>query len=333
MDQRDASCLAIHLIARPDGPLCREQFAFVETRLPRLRPGSVLVRNLCVSIEPQPTSATTRGWLLHTPVRAGYVVGRVIGSRSADLPTGNLVVHREGWATHTVLAAGGYLTRVIDPPPGIAPSSYLSVLGLPGLTAYAGLVEILALKPGESVYVAGAADPVGMAAAQLARLRGAAYVLGGVASPRAAALVAADPRFDAVLEHRGTRAPGTSGGPARLDAALIGTEGPYLSDALSMMREFGRIAWAHGSAADTSRPTQVPGISAVHERSIRVDGFQVRHHLHLQKQVEALLTRELLAGRLTDGRTVDLEFSGLIDALVETSEAGYCGVDAFVLAR
>lgn len=314
---------AIHLVARPEGPLEREHLALVELPTPRLTPGYVLVRNLCATIDPQPAAAATRRWPLHTAVPAGSLVGEVIASRSADLPPGTLVAHHEGWATHSVLPRGGHLTRVLEPPPGVPVSAYLSILGLPGLAAHVGLTRILDFQPGETLFIAGAADPVGSAAAQIARLLGATRVLGGVDSPRAARVAAQDPSFDAVLEH----GPGRN----RVDTALIGTEGPYLTDALKLVRDFGRIAWMHGSPHDSAEPVAPDQLSAVHERSIRVEGYGVQHHLHLLKQVETQYTGELLAGRLSPGRTADIGFTALVDVLVDAAHSGFRMTDVFRL--
>lgn len=165
--------LAIHLVARPEGILKREHLALVTLPAPRLAPGCVLVRNLWFAIDPRPVVAATHHWPLHAAVRAGSLIGRVIASRSADMPVGTLIVHREGWASHSILPRGGHQTRVLEPPEGVPTSAYLSILGLPGLAAHVGLSRILRLKPGESLFIAGATDPVGSAAAQLARLFGA----------------------------------------------------------------------------------------------------------------------------------------------------------------
>lgn len=314
---------AVHLVSRPEGPLQREHLALVDLPTPRLTPGHVLVRNLCVAIDPQPAAAATRQWPLHTAVPAGSLVGEVIASRSADLPPGTLVTHEDGWATHSVLPRGGHLTRVLEPAPGVPVSAYLSVLGLPGLAAHVGLTRILDFQPGETLFVAGAADPAGAAAGQIARLLGATRVLGGVDSSQAARVAAQDPAFDAVFEH----GPGRD----RLDAALIGTEGPYLADALKLVRDFGRIAWMHGSPHDSAEPVAPEELSAVHGRSIRVEGFGVRHHLHLLKQVEARYAGDVAAGRLRPGRTVEIDFAALVDALVDTARAGFRGTDVYRL--
>ena len=322
--------LAVHLSAAPHGPLSREHLALVQVQLPRPSPGTVLVRNLCTAIDPHPSPLITSRWRTHSALRVGPMLGQVIRSRSADLPPGTLITHRDGWATHSVLPRGGYLTRVVAPPPGVPAAEYLSMLGTPGREAYLGLIEILKIQPGESVYIGEAADPVGRAAARLARLAGARRVIGGVSSPQAARIAARDAAFDCILGNPalpGLQVPGVGG----IDCALVTAGQPYLAEAVGLMRDYGRVAWLYrrSPAQDASATVD---LSAVPERGIRIEGFAAHYHAGLYKQIETRLTRKLASGRLQPGLIVDTEFSRLPDHLTEAARTGAQVADVFSFA-
>src|SRR4051794_18024783 len=111
----------------------------------------------------------------------GGAVGRVIASRSADVPEGALVLTDAGWRDVAVLDAAH--VRVLPVLPDVPPSYHLGVLGMPGLTAWAGLFRVAEFQPGEDVFVSGAAGAVGSLVGQFARLRGAGKVVGSAGSP------------------------------------------------------------------------------------------------------------------------------------------------------
>src|SRR5262249_58453694 len=109
----------------------------------------------------------------------GAAVGRVVGSQHEGLADGDWVLSSLGWREHGVVA--GEHVRKLDP--ALAPpASALGVLGMPGLTAWVGLVDIGAVKEGETIWVSGAAGAVGSVAAQIAKLKGLP-VIGSAASP------------------------------------------------------------------------------------------------------------------------------------------------------
>jgi hypothetical protein len=146
------------LASRPAGMVEDSNFTWVEEPVPALdRDGQVLVRNLYLSVDP-----TQRGWLARDTylpaVRIGEVIrsvaaGRVVASRSPAFAVGDLVQGLFGWQDYAVVDAGA-VTRM---PPGAPIPLALSALGLTGLTAYFGLLELGKPKPGETVLVSGAA--------------------------------------------------------------------------------------------------------------------------------------------------------------------------------
>lgn len=133
----------------------------------------------------------------------GESVAEIIDSRDSDFPIGTLVRCHTGWTTHTILA-GEMLKRLDVGLP--SPSTALGVLGMPGFTAYAGLILIGKPKPGETVVVAAATGPVGSMVGQLARLAGAT-VVGVAGGQEKCTYLKRELGFDAAVDHRSPNFP------------------------------------------------------------------------------------------------------------------------------
>ncbi|WP_232678674.1 NADP-dependent oxidoreductase [Nocardioides sp. R-C-SC26] len=191
------------LAARPVGEPTDDDFRIVETDLPALAEGQVLLRTLFLSLDPYMRGRMSEAKSYAEPVALGDVmvgqtVCEVIESRSDRRAVGDVVLAYTGWQTHAV--ADARATRRLDP--ASAPvSTALGVLGMPGFTAYAGLLEIGRPQAGETVVVAAATGPVGSAVGQIARLKGARAVgiAGGAEKTRA---LVEEFGFDAAVDHR-----------------------------------------------------------------------------------------------------------------------------------
>ena len=175
----------IVLASRPSGWPTAANFALTEVGQPELADGQVRVRNLFMSVDPymrgrmNDVKSYVPPFRLGEPLEGG-AIGTVIESRSPDLVRGDLVLHMLGWRDEAVLPARQ--ARKVTAAAGLSPSAYLGVLGMPTLTAYVGLLDIAALKPGDVVFVSGAAGAVGSMAGQIAKLKGAARVIGSAGS-------------------------------------------------------------------------------------------------------------------------------------------------------
>ena len=154
----------IILASRPSGWPTADNFALAEADRPDLADGQVRVRNLFMSVDPymrgrmNDVKSYVPPFRLGEPLEGG-AIGTVIESRSPDLAEGDVVLHMLGWRDEAVLPARH--ARKMTPAEGLSPSAYLGVLGMPTLTAYVGVLDIAALKPGETVFVSGAAGAVG----------------------------------------------------------------------------------------------------------------------------------------------------------------------------
>jgi len=193
----------ITLAARPDGEPDDSCFRTQVVALPELEDGQVLLRTVYLSLDPYMRGRMSTARSYAAPLEIGDVmlggtVCEVVESRSDDLPVGTMVLSFAGWQTHSV--ADARAVRPLDP--SAAPvSTALGVLGMPGFTAYAGLLEIGKPKEGETVVVAAATGPVGSAVGQIAKVKGARAV-GIAGGPEKCAALLDEFGFDAAVDHR-----------------------------------------------------------------------------------------------------------------------------------
>ncbi|QCQ90297.1 NADP-dependent oxidoreductase [Rhodococcus sp. SGAir0479] len=193
----------IVLASRPDGEPTEDNFRTETVDLPELSDGQVLLRTVYLSLDPYMRGRMSAAESYAAPVEVGDVmvggtVSQVMESRNPDVAEGAYVLAYGGWQTHSV--ADGRSVRVLDP--DRAPlSTALGVLGMPGFTAYAGLLKIGRPQAGETVVVAAASGPVGSAVGQIAKIHGARAV-GIAGGPEKCAHVRDDLGFDVAIDHR-----------------------------------------------------------------------------------------------------------------------------------
>jgi NADPH-dependent curcumin reductase CurA len=197
------ACTQIRLRDRPRGAPRLDDFEMARVDVPDPDAGEVRVKTLWLSLDPYMRGRMNDGPSYARPVAlgevmTGEVIGRIEASRADGLEPGTLVRAPSGWQTHALHAADA-VTPLADL--GVPPQAHLGVLGMPGLTAYAGLVELGRPQPGETLVVAAATGPVGSLAGQLARRRGlrAVGVAGGAEK---AGWLTEVFGFDAGLDHR-----------------------------------------------------------------------------------------------------------------------------------
>lgn len=191
------------LAKRPEGAVDETCFRIEQAAIPSLGEGQVLVRSHWLSLDPymRRRMDEARSYAPSVAVGAtmiGGAVGEIVESRSDRLPVGTFVVGPLGWQAYAV--ADPSALRAVDP--ARAPlSTYLGVLGMPGVTAWIGLLDFGSPKPGETVVVSAAAGAVGSVVGQLARLRGCRAV-GIAGGPAKCAHVVDALGFDACVDHR-----------------------------------------------------------------------------------------------------------------------------------
>src|SRR3954466_3664609 len=191
------------LASRPVGEPKASDFRIEEYAAPTPGAGQVLLRTIWLSLDPYMRGRMSEGPSYAQPVpidgvMEGGTVSEVIASNNPGFAKGDIVLSRAGWQTHAISDGKGLAK--IDPK--LAPiSTAVGVLGMPGMTAYAGLLEIGKPQPGETVVVAAASGAVGSAVGQIAKIKGARAVgIAGGEKKRRALLD--EFGFDVALDHR-----------------------------------------------------------------------------------------------------------------------------------
>ena len=193
----------IVLAARPKGEPKETDFRFEVVDCPAPAEGQVLLRNLYLSLDPYMRGRMNAGPSYAAPVEVdgvmeGATVSKVIESKSPLMGTGDVVLSYAGWQEYAVAPAN--VVRKLDPQ-AVPVSTALGVLGMPGMTAYTGLLNIGQPKSGETVVVAAAAGAVGSAVGQIAKIKGCRAV-GIAGGPQKCDYVRNELGFDASIDHR-----------------------------------------------------------------------------------------------------------------------------------
>lgn len=275
------------LARRPHGMVGADTFDYREGSIPDPGEGEVLVRNLYLSFDP-----TQRGWLNDVetympPVGIGEVmragsVSQVITSNHPDFTTGDLVQTFGGWQDFAVITPGSGPVGVTKVPDGVSPTMPLGVLGITGLTAYWGLLDLGRPKPGETVLVSGAAGATGSVAGQIARIKGC-RVVGIAGGPEKCAWLLDVARFDGVIDYKNETVAERLSElcPNRVDVFFDNVGGDILEAALNHINMHGRVVLCGGISAYNA-PVPVPGpanlLNLVLMRA-RMEGFIVLDYL------------------------------------------------------
>lgn len=295
----------IHLAKRPTGVPTLENFAFVERTLPEPADGEVLVRNMALSIDPymRPRMDDVPSYVAPYEVGQallGGAVGEVIASAAASIPVGTIVTHMAGWREHAVLP----VAQVSPVPTGEFPISYrLGILGMPGFTAYVGLLHVARVNPGDVVFVSGAAGAVGGLVGQFARLAGAGAVIGSVGSRDKVAYVQDVLGFDGCINYRNGEpvlAQLNQACPDGIDVYFDNVGGEHLAASLEAMRDHGRIALcgAISSYNDHGRHMMPGNMFTAVAKCLTITGFLSRDHESLRTEFESRTVEWLAAGAI-----------------------------------
>ena len=270
------------LARRPEGEPGDDTYAFETHELPALEDGQLLLRVVYLSLDPYMRGRMSDAASYADPVEVGgLLVGGTVcvveESRHPSYAVGDVVLSYSGWQTYAVSDGTGL--RKLDPS-AVPISTALGVLGMPGFTAYAGLLEIGKPQPGETVVVAAATGPVGSAVGQIARLKGARSV-GIAGGERKKQALIDDFGFDVALDHRSpTFAEDLAAAtPDGIDVYFENVGGQVAREVFRRMNLYGRVPVC-GLVADynaTGAPEgrdRLPGfIRLILTKSLLVRGF------------------------------------------------------------
>jgi hypothetical protein len=298
----------ILLASRPEGRPRAENFSLAEVPVGSPDEGQVLVRNLFMSVDPymrgrmNDRASYVAPFELDKPLNGG-AVGEVVESRAAALRPGDAVVSPYGWREYFV-APGNALRRVS---PEFQPLSvYLGALGMPGMTAWAGW-QLVGVKPGETVFVSGAAGAVGHVAGQLAKIHGC-RVVGSAGSAAKVRFLLEECGFDSAFNYKdgpvGDQL--TAAAPDGIDLYFDNVGGETLEAALSALRLHGRIV-ACGSISmyNDQKPRRGPSnLFNVTTKRLTMKGLIVSDWLDRQAEFEDEVGAYLRAGTLKSKETL-----------------------------
>jgi hypothetical protein len=319
-----ATSQEVQLKRYPEGLPTADDFKLERRELPDAPPeGGALVRNLFLSVDPYMRGRMSgrRTYIDPFPLNdalEGGAVGVVEKSRHPDIKEGSYVLSFKGWREAFITQDPSELTPVQEQP-GLSLSAYLGVLGMPGLTAYAGLFDVAQLNEGERVFISGAAGAVGSIAGQIAKAKGC-FVVGSCGSPEKARYLTEELGFDHALNYKERPIAEQLAEVAGegFDVYFDNVGGDHLEAALNHMRDFGRLALC-GAISQYNSQEPAPGprnlMNAVVKR-LKLQGFIVSDHLKLQNQFVQDMSRWLQAGDVRYRETVVDGIDHTVDAFL-----------------
>lgn len=313
---------AFRLASRPVGLPTAENWDYTEAPVAEPGEGEVLVKALFISLDP-----AMRGWMTDTPsyippvglgeVMRALAAGRVVESRHADFEVGDHVTGVLGVQEYAVSDGGG-LTKV-DPELMPLPV-YLSALGMPGMTAYFGLLDIGRPEPGETVVVSGAAGAVGQMVGQIAKIKGSRAV-GIAGGPEKCLYVVDELGFDAAIDYKSEDVAEALDRhcPDGIDIYFDNVGGDILDAALARLARGGRVvicgAISQYNATDGIRgPANYMSLLVKHAS---MTGFVVSDYLDRWGEAGKEMASWLAAGKLKSREHIVEGLETFPDALLK----------------
>jgi hypothetical protein len=297
------------LAVRPEGVPKESDFKLVERPAPPLRAGTFLVRTEFFSVDPYMRMRISDGSYAEPTnigeVMLGGAVGTVVESRHPGYGLGEAIVGDWGWQEYAVCDGRG--VRRVDA--SVAPiSTALGVLGMPGMTAYFGLLEIGRPKEGETLFISGAAGAVGSLVGQIARIKGC-RVFGSTGSDEKVAYLTKELRFDGAFNHKEVRDYAAKLGelcPGGLDVFFDNVGGPVSDAAFGSLNVGARIVVC-GQISQYNNRTMARGprllLQLVAKRA-RAEGFQFFQFADRFEEGRRQIAQWIQEGRITYRETI-----------------------------
>ncbi len=299
---------------RPTGEAVASNFKLVKSETPALREGQVLVRHHFLSLDPYMRGRMndSKNYAAAQPlgeVMIGGTVGEVVESQSPKFQPGDLVVGMGGWQEYSVVDAAqpGALRKVDSAQ--VPLSHYLGAVGMPGVTAWYGLVKIIEPQAGQTVAVSAAAGAVGSAFAALAKARGCRAV-GIAGGPDKCRYAVEELGFAACIDyklHQNAAALSAALGqacPGGIDGYFENVGGMVLDAVLPLMNDFGRVAVCGMIAGYDGRATPMSQPVLILRSRLKVQGFIVSEHPEVWPEALKELAMLVGAGKLRPRESV-----------------------------
>ena len=299
---------------RPIGEAVASNFKLVSSETPALKDRQVLVRHHFLSLDPYMRGRMndTKNYAAAQPlgqVMIGGTAGEVMESRSLKFQPGDKVVGMGGWQQYSVVDAEqpGALRKVDTTQ--VPLSHYLGAVGMPGVTAYYGLVKIIEPKAGQTVAVSAATGAVGSAFAALAKARGCRTV-GIAGGPDKCQYAVNELGFDACIDYKlykdaaSLSAALKEACPNGIDGYFENVGGMVLNAVLPLMNDFGRIAVCGMIAGYDGEPTPITQPALILRSRLKVQGFIVSEHMEVWPEALKELATLVATGKLRPRETI-----------------------------
>ncbi|MBW2410847.1 MAG: NADP-dependent oxidoreductase [Deltaproteobacteria bacterium] len=300
----------IRLKNRPVGLPGENDFEVAETNIAEIIDGQVLIRNIYMSVDPYmrgrmyDRKSYAPPFQIGQPLEGGCV-GQVINSKNDKFAVGECVMHMLGWREHTVSDGRG-LTKI---DPHLFPiQTYLGTAGMPGMTAYVGLLDIGRPQAGETVFVSAASGAVGSIACQIAKLKGC-RVVGSAGSDEKVSWLKEEAGIDAAFNYKNVDHLITEVGrhcPQGVDVYFENVGGEHLVAALEHMNPFGRLVMC-GMISNYNATEPVPGppnLGHTISKKLTMQGFIVGDHMRRLPDFHADMATWVADGKIKWRETV-----------------------------
>jgi NADPH-dependent curcumin reductase len=318
--------LQIHLDNRPQGEAVASNFKCVTSDTPALQEGEVLVRHHFLSLDPYMRGRMNdaKSYAVPQPLgqtMGGGTVGEIVESRNSRFAVGDKVVGMGGWQQYSVVDAHqpGALRKVDTT--HIPLSAYLGAVGMPGVTAWYGLVKIIEPQAGETLVVSAATGAVGSAFAALSKARGCRTV-GIAGGPDKCKYAVEELGFDACIDYK-LHADAASLSKALRDVCPNGVDGYFenvggmvLDAVLQRMNAFGRIAMCGMIAGYNGAPLPLTSPALILVNRLKVQGFIVSEHMEIWPEALKELGTLVATGKLRARESIALGLEAAPEAFL-----------------
>ncbi len=312
----------VRLKSRPSGMPVADNFEIASVELPAPGAGEVQIKNLWMTVDPY-----MRGRMVDRPsyvapfqigeALQGGAVGEVVASNAPGLKAGDLVQSMLGWREG--FNAPAAMVQKLDTH-GLPPQAFLGIAGMPGMTAYVGLLKIAALKPGDVVFVSAAAGAVGSIVCQIAKIMGHT-VIGSAGGPEKCAYlkeIGVDHAIDYKAEKDLTAAL-LKAAPGGIDVYFENVGGEHMEAALNAAKQGARFAICGMIAQynDSEPPPGPRNMALIIGKSLRLEGFIVSNHFDMLPAYLKDLSGWIAAGKIKWKETVEVGIENAPTAFIK----------------
>ena len=303
------------LASRPEGMPKAENFQMLTNEVPAPAEGQIQVRNTFLSVDPYMRGRMMDRESYVPPFQIGEVmqggaVGNVTASAHPDYAVGDLVTSMAGWREAWTSAPEMAMTQKLPAGSGLPDSAFLGIAGMPGLTAYAGILRVAELKEGDTVFVSGAAGAVGSAVVQIAKIKGCTVIgsAGGAEKVAFVKSLGADACVDyrAAADYSALVGALKAEAPKGIDVYFDNVGGDHLQAAIELAKPFARMAIC-GMISQYNATGETPGPSNAIQivgKQLQLRGFIVSTHADMQGEFIKDMATWIPAGQMKFEETV-----------------------------